>query len=256
MRAFASFVKKECLEQYRTGKLLMLTAVFVLFGIMNPTVAKLTPRLIETLSESLAQSGMTVTAYEVTALDSWTQFFKNMPIALIVFVLAECGIFTKEYNANTLVLCLTKGLSRRKVMLAKTSVLLSIWTSVYFVCFGITYAYTVYFWDNSVVASLGFSVLGWWVLGAFAAMLIPFFSATFNTNTGVALGVGAVFGGAYLFGFIPAVKEYTPAFLMKTAPLMYSQAESGEYLYALAVTAALCVAAIVCALPIFDKKQL
>ncbi len=256
MRAFIAFIKKECLEQRRTGRLLMLFAVFVLFGIMNPAIAKLTPWLIEALSESLAQSGMTVTVYEVTALDSWTQFFKNMPIALIVFVLAECGIFTKEYNANTLVLCLTKGLSRRKVVLAKASVLFLLWTALYFACFGISYAYSAYFWDNSVVGSLGFSVFGWWLLGAFAALLIPFFSALFNTNTGVALGVGAVFGGAYLIGIIPEVKEYTPAFLMKTAPLMYSQAESGEYLYAAVVTAILCVAAIVCALPIFDKKQL
>ncbi len=256
MRAFTAFVKKECLDQSRSGKFLMLASVFVLFGIMNPGIAKLTPWLMESLSESLAQSGMIVTAYEITAFDSWTQFFKNMPIALIVFVLAECGIFTKEYTANTLVLCLTKGLSRRKVMLAKTSVLLLLWSLLYFICFGITYAYSAYFWDNSIVNSLGFSVFGWWLLGVFAVLLIPFFSALFNANTGVAAGVGAVFGGAYLIGMIPAVKEYTPVFLMKTAPLMYSRTESGEYLPAIAVTVILCAAAIACALPLFDKKQL
>ncbi len=256
MRAFVAFLKKEWLEQLRTGKLLMLTAVFVLFGIMNPAMAKLTPWLMESLSESLSQTGMIVTAYEITALDSWTQFFKNMPIALIVFVLAECGIFTKEYNANTLVLCLTKGLSRRKVMLAKTAVLFLLWTALYFICFGITYMYSAYFWDNSIVGSLGFSVFGWWLLGLFAVLLIPFFSAFFNANTGVAAGAGVVFGGAYLAGLIPAVKEYTPSFLMKTAPLMFDQAQSVEYMYAVAVTAVLCVAAVVCALPAFDKKQL
>lgn len=256
MRAFTSFVKKEWLEQRRTGKLVMLLAVFVLFGIMNPAIAKLTPWLMETLSESLAQSGMTVTAYEVTALDCFAQFYKNMPIALIVFILAECGIFTKEYGANTLVLCLTKGLSRRKVMLAKTAVLFALWTVLYFICFAVTYAYSIYFWDNSVVGSLGFGVFSWWLLGMLAVALIPFFSAFFSANTGVAAGVGAVFGGAYLLGMIPAIKKYSPAFLMKTAPLMYSQAESGEYIYSVVITAVLCVAATVCALPVFDKKQL
>ncbi len=256
MRAFFAFVKKECLEQYRTGKLLMLFAVFVLFGIMNPAIAKLTPWLMESLSESLAQSGMTVTGYTVTALDSWAQFYKNIPMALIVFVLAECGIFTKEYGANTLVLCLTKGLSRRKVMLAKTAVLFFLWTVLYFACFGITYVYSTYYWDNSAVGFLGFGVFLWWLLGVLAVMLIPLFSALFNANTGVAAGVGAVFGGAYLLGLIPAVKEYSPAFLMKTSPLMYKTAESGDYLGAVTVTALLCVVAFACAFPVFDKKQL
>ena len=158
MRAFLSFFKKEWLEQLRTGKLVMLGAVFVLFGIMNPAIAKLTPWLLETLSDSLAQSGMTVTAYEVTAFDSWTQFFKNIPMALIVFVLAECGIFAKEYSGKTLVLCLTKGLSRRKVVLAKTATLTVLWSTLYFMCFGITWFYSAYFWDNSVLHALGFSV--------------------------------------------------------------------------------------------------
>ena len=256
MRAFISFTKKEWLEQRRTGKLLMLAAVFVLFGIMNPAIAKLTPWIMESFADSLAQTGVVITEYEVTAFDSWMQFYKNIPMALIVFVLAECGIFTKEYNANTLVLCLTKGLSRRKVMLAKTSVLITLWTLLYFICFGITYAYSAYFWDNSVVGSLGFGVFSWWLLGMLAVALIPFFSALFSANTGVAAGVGAVFGGAYLLGMIPAIKEYSPAFLMKTAPLMYSQAEIGEYIYSVVITAVLCIAATMCALPVFDKKQL
>jgi ABC-2 type transport system permease protein len=233
----------------------MLAAVFVLFGIMNPGMAKLTPFIMESFADSLAQTGVVITEYEVTAFDSWLQFFKNIPMALIVFVLAECGIFTREYNANTLVLCLTKGLSRPKVMLAKTAVLLTLWTALYFICFGITYAYSAYFWDNSVICSLGFSVFGWWLLGTLAVMLVPFFSAIMNANTGVALGVGAVFGGAYLIGIVPALKELTPAFLMKTNALMYGQAESGEYVYAVMITALLCVAAIASAFPIFNKKQ-
>lgn len=256
MRAFIAFVKKEITEQLRTGKLFMLTAVFVLFGIMNPAVAKLTPFIMESFADSLAQTGVVITEYEVTAFDSWLQFFKNLPMALIVFVLAQCGIFAKEYSTNTLVLCLTKGLSRRKVMLAKSAVLLFVWTALYFVCFGITYAYSAYFWDNSVIASLGFSVFGWWLLGTLAVLLVPFFSAIFNSNTAVALGIGAVFGGVYFVGIVPALKEYTPAFLMKTTALMYGQAHSEDYVCAAIVTAVLCVASITAALPLFNKKQL
>lgn len=256
MRAFVSFFKKEWLEQLRTGKLVMLGAVFVLFGIMNPAIAKLTPWLLETLSDSLAQSGMTVTAYEVTAFDSWTQFFKNIPIALIVFVLAECGIFAKEYSGNTLVLCLTKGLSRRKVVFSKTATLAVLWSVLYFLCFGITLLYSAYFWNNSVLHALGFSVCGWWLLGILAVMLIPLFSAVFTANTAVAAGVGCVFGASYLLGFLPTVKRFVPTFIMKTAPLIYGQAGSEDYYAALVIIAMLCVASLTAAVLIFDKKQL
>ncbi len=47
MKQFLTFTKKELLEQLRTGKLLILTILFILFGIMNPAMAKLTPWIME-----------------------------------------------------------------------------------------------------------------------------------------------------------------------------------------------------------------
>ena len=128
MRSFFAFIKKEITEQVRSGKLMFLCILFVLFGIMNPAIAKMTPWLLEVMAESLAESGMTVTAIEVSAMDSWVQFFKNIPMALIAFVLLEGGIFTKEYQSGTLVLSLTKGLARYKVVVAKAIVLILLWT--------------------------------------------------------------------------------------------------------------------------------
>ena len=49
-----AFWKKEWLEQLRSGKLIILGILFVLFGIMNPAVAKLTPWLLEAMADSLA----------------------------------------------------------------------------------------------------------------------------------------------------------------------------------------------------------
>ena len=109
MRSLIVFMKKEIMEQIRSGRLMILGILFVLFGIMNPAIAKLTPWLLETMADSLAESGMIITDVKVSALDSWVQFFKNMPMGLIAFVLLESSIFTKEYTSGTLVLSLTKG---------------------------------------------------------------------------------------------------------------------------------------------------
>lgn len=78
MKSLHAFIKKETMEQFRSGRLMILGILFVLLGVMNPAVAKITPWLLEILADSLAESGMTVTPVTVSAMDSWVQFFKKM----------------------------------------------------------------------------------------------------------------------------------------------------------------------------------
>ena len=86
MKGFAAFFSKEIRELLRTKRLAILLCLFTLFGIMNPAVALLTPKLIDMMSEELAASGMKIEAVTVTALDAWSQFAKNIPMALIVLL--------------------------------------------------------------------------------------------------------------------------------------------------------------------------
>ena len=128
------FLKKEWMEWSRTGRLLVLLLVFVLFGIMNPAVAKLTPWLMESMAESLADAGMAVAAVRVDAMTSWTQFYKNIPVGLIVFILITGGNFTGEYEKGTLIPVVAKGLTRRKILAAKSVFLYGTWTALYWIC--------------------------------------------------------------------------------------------------------------------------
>ena len=57
---FIAFLKKEYTESARSGKLLLLVILFCAIGIMNPAIAKLTPWLMETMSESLEETGMSI----------------------------------------------------------------------------------------------------------------------------------------------------------------------------------------------------
>ena len=49
----------------------------------------------------------------------WMQFYKNIPIALVVMLLLFGGLLTNELQKGTLIPVLTKGLSRWKVLLTK-----------------------------------------------------------------------------------------------------------------------------------------
>ena len=168
MKSLLAFMKKEWMEQVRSGRLLILVIIFILLGIMNPAVAKLTPWLLEMMADSLKASGMTVTAVTVSAMDSWVQFFKNAPMGLIAFILLESSIFTKEYHSGTLVLALTKGLDRHKVVISKAIILTLLWTVCYWFCFTITFGYNTYFWDNSIAQNLFFFchlLVAVWIIG-------------------------------------------------------------------------------------------
>ena len=256
MRSFIAFTRKEFTEQFRTGKITFLAILFVLFGIMNPAVAKLTPWLMEQFADTLAGSGMIITDVTVTALDSWMQFYKNVPMALIAFVLLESSIFTKEYRTGTLILSLTKGLSRCKVALAKILTLSVLWSAAYWLYYGVTYAYTVYYWDNSVAQDLTLSVVLWWVFGLWVVALMTLFSTLTSTNTGVLVGTGGVAFGAYLVSMIPTVAKYLPTMLADGNSLIYGVKAPEDYVAALIVTLATGLACFVLSLIIFNKKQL
>ncbi len=98
MKSLLALMRKEYMEATRTGKIMIIILLFVLFGIMSPAVAKLTPWMMKMLSDSMAESGLIVTNVQVDALTSWTQFFKNIPIALIAFVLIFSDIFRSVYK--------------------------------------------------------------------------------------------------------------------------------------------------------------
>ena len=256
MRSLVAFIKKELLEQLRSGRLMILGILFVLLGVMNPAVAKLTPWLLEVMADSLAESGMSVTVVTVTAMDSWVQFFKNMPLGLIAFILLQSSVFTKEYTSGTLLLSLTKGLERYKVVLSKAAVLNVLWTAGYWLCFGITYAYNAYFWDNAVAQSLAFSAVCWWLFGLWVVSLTVLFSTLSASNTGVLAGTGGVVLVSYLVGMLPKIGKYLPTALTDGNSLIYGLAEEKAYIASILITAILCLVSYAASVPIFNKRQL
>ena len=256
MKSLLAFMKKEYLETARTGKIIILILLFVLFGIMNPAIAKLTPWMMEMMSDAMAESGLIVTNIQVDAMTSWIQFFKNIPMALIAFVLIFSDIFTKEYKSGTLILVLTKGLLRYKVVLAKTLLLLSLWTLGYGVCFAITYGYNAYFWDNGIANNLFSSVAIWWLFGIWVICLIVLFSSLLQNNTGVSLCTGGTVLLAYLLSLIPKVKAYLPTMLMDTNSLLIGAESVNAYIKAIIIAAISGVICITVSIPVMNKKQL
>lgn len=251
-----AFLKKEWMELYRTGRLLILLLIFTLFGIMNPALAKLTPWLMQTFSESLADTGIVTTSVTVDAMTSWAQFYKNIPVGLIIFILIFSGIFTAEYQKGTLIPVVTKGLSRRKIVIAKSLMIFAAWTVLYWLCFGITYGYNEYFWDNGIANHLFFAASLTWLFGAWVIAILVFFSAVAQSGTQVLFGVGGVAMVVYLLSMFPKLSTFLPVKLMNGMSLLQGINNQGNYYVSIAAVGLMIFLCMVLSVVFFDRKRL
>lgn len=256
MRTLIAFTKKECMEQIRSGKIVILGILFLLLGIMNPAIAKLTPWMLEMMADSMAESGLSVSSVVIDANTSWTQFFKNVPMGLIAFVLLQSNIFTKEYQSGTLIPTVTKGLARYKVVISKTLVVCVLWSACYWLCFLITYVYNDFYWDNGIMNNLLFSVVCWWIFGLWTVFVMVLFSTIVKSNVTVLVGTGISVFGLYLIGMIPKITKYLPTMLMNTTALTTGSENVSNYTVALMVSLVSAVVSMIASIVLFNKKDI
>ena len=140
--------------------------------------------------------------------------------------------------------------------MAKAIVILSLWTVGYYLCFGITYAYNAYFWDNSVATELGASAMLWWLFGVWVLCALIFLSALCSSSSAVLIGTGGITLAFYLFSLIPKVGEYSPAALMGASGIVFGAVQAGGFVGCGIVAALLSLAFIASAVPILNRKQL
>ncbi|MDK2903051.1 MAG: type transport system permease protein [Clostridiales bacterium] len=256
MRPLFIFMEKEWIEGLRSSKLMILVIVFVFIGILNPATAKLIPWMFEVMADSFEELGMTVSGMKIDAMTSWTQFFKNIPMALIAFLLIFSNSFTKEYQSGTLILVLTKGLPRNVVVLAKSLFMLISWTVGYWMCFGITYAYNAYFWDNSIANNLFFSAAIWYLFGLLTVCLLILFSVLQNNSGEILLEVGLCVIVGYVLKLIPVTKKFSVLTLTDTAALLAGTAKPDSYIMAIVISLVLDCICIGTGVVCMNKKQL
>jgi ABC-2 type transport system permease protein len=251
---YTAFLKKEIMESSRTHKLLILLIVFLLFGIMSPVTAKILPDIMS----SVMPEGMSITLPTPSALDSWGQFFKNISqMGLIVVVLVFGGIMSGEFSKGTLVNMLTKGLSRPVVILSKFTSALLIWTASYALCFGVTYAYTTYFWSMDNVQNLFLSVIGLWVYGVMLITALILGGVLFKGNYSGLLFVFGLVAVTLLISIAPTWNKYNPISCANlNTSLLTGQVIPADFYPAMIVCGVLEVLFITLSILAFNKKQL
>lgn len=253
MKQFIVFTKKEFFESVATFKLYILLAVFLIFGMMSPLLAKLLPEILK----SVDLQGMVIDLPEPSAIDAWTQFFKNVgQMGVLVLVIVFCGIMSNEFSKGTLVNLLTKGLSRKEVILSKFFSATAIWTLAYLLCFGICYAYTAYFWDDIGIQHGLLTFSAPWLFGELLIAVLMFGGTLFSNFYGSLLSCVAVILVLNLIGIIPNTSKYNPVSLSTgTMGLLMDAAKPADFIPAMIVCAAFIIILITATIMIFNRKR-
>ncbi|MDO4544646.1 MAG: ABC transporter permease subunit [Bacillota bacterium] len=254
MTGYLAFLKKEVLESVRSYRLVLLLVVFLILGIMNPLTAKLLPVLME----NFMPDGMTLEMSEPVAMDSWMQFYKNVPqMGLAVVLILFSGILSREYAKSTLIILLTRGLSRASVILSKFTTAVLLWTVSFLLCFAASWAYTAYYWSDGGVENILFAAFCLWVFGLLLISLLMLGGAMLKSTYGNLLFAAGFIAVLFLVNMFPKAQEYSPlALASDNLQLLTGELTPADMIPALAIAATLLVLFLTGALLIFRKRTL
>ncbi|MCL2783814.1 MAG: hypothetical protein FWD80_07615, partial [Propionibacteriaceae bacterium] len=211
MKTFTTFASKELLESLRTYRLWIMLVVFLALGILSPLTAKLLPAL---LNGADMGDGVILHMPDPTAMDAWTQFFKNVSqLGGLVLVIVFCGITATEFSRGTLINILTKGVARSTVVLAKFAVAALIWTLSYAVTLGTTLSYVAYFWGLDGMHYTLLAFISPWLFGLLMLALLILGGILVGNIYGALLAAGGVVIVLNIIGIAPKTAKYNPVSL-------------------------------------------
>lgn len=257
MKVFFSLIKKEAFENIRTKKLLAMTVLFLLIGLISLLTAKLMPLILEPFLANLAENTL-IRIKNPTGIDSWMQFFKNInQLGMFGLVLLYGNQVANEFQKGTLINLLSKGLARFQVVLSKWAFGILMWTLAYSLCFTLAFIYTGYFFENTFPLK-----------NVLMAALLPYIFGVFLISVEILGGIicGNVIGtlifvaGNIIIQYILSLKNeitrFLPIFLISKPINLIKNIEADTCLLSIFISFGLIIISIILSISILNKKQI
>lgn len=209
---FVVALRKELLQQWRTRRVLVVGAVFALFGLISPLLAFFTPQLLANIEGAEQFANLVPTP---TTVDALGQYIKNITqFGFIIAVLLGMGAVAGEKEKGTTAMVLSKPLPRWAFVLSKFVAQAAVYLLGFVLAVVGAYAYTAYLFEDLVLGPflLGNLLLWLWLL-TFAAVTLLGSTLANSTGAGAALALG---GAIVLLvaGGIPQLSAFAPSALV------------------------------------------
>jgi ABC-2 type transport system permease protein len=256
MMGFRVLLKKELREQLRSGRLVAVAAVFVLFGILGPLTDRYMKQILDAVGSQSA--GMSFQVPPPSLAGAATQILKNLSqFGIICALLLAMGSVAWEKDRGTAGMILTKPASRAAFLTAKlTAICLNLGLAV-LLGSGLAYVYVALLYPSSfpIGGYVAMALLLWWMLVVFAA--ITLLGSTLTRSAIAAAGIGLVamivFG---IIGAIPVVGPYMPSSLAGPAQDLLLGKDPGSLVGPVLFNLALVPAIMVAAWLAFRRQEL
>ncbi len=215
LRLFGAALRKELMQQWRTRRVLVVLAVFVIFGLGSPLLAKYTPQML-TMIEGAEQFADLIPV--PTTADAMTQYIKNITqFGFIIAVLLGMGAVAGEKDKGQAALILSKPLPRWAFLLSKFAAQALMYAAAFFISALGAYYYTYILFEPFLFGAFmaGNGLLLLWLLTFTAVTLLAStLTRTIGAGAGIAL-LGAVI--LLLAGSIPPIAPFAPGSLVAWA---------------------------------------
>jgi ABC-2 type transport system permease protein len=140
-------------------------------------------------------------------------------------------------------------------MLSKLTSALITWSAGLWLCFGITYAYTAYYWKDDSVQSLIPTLLLWWLFSVMVICLMFFFASFLQTHIQVMICTGGVVFAMSVIGIADSVKKYLPSTLTDSMNFCTGAQSISTIIPAIVITTLVTVCSVVFSLVLIGKRK-
>jgi ABC-2 type transport system permease protein len=253
MTGFGLMLGKEAREQVRTMRLVVVVAIFAIFGLVSPVVARYTREIVEAVGGG--QFGGMIPA--PTVADAVIQLTKNVgQFGAVIAILLSMGAVATEKERGTAAFVLTKPVTRPAFLVAKVVAIGALLALASAVAGALAWVYTAILFEPLPVAGFAAAVgLVWLSLAVFAAL--TFLASVVAPSALVAggIGLGLVFVAGFLSA-LPQVGAWMPTSLWGAADQLGVGTVPDPLLGPVLFNVVLVVAAIGLATAIFRRQEL
>ena len=209
MTGFATLVRKELLEAWRTLRLPVVAGVLLLAGFMSPLLARFTPEIIQAVAGDQLPAGLAIPT--PTVADSVTQVLKNVgQFGALTAILLAMGAVAGEVERGTAAFLLVKPATRLAFLAAKlVAVGATLGAAVILAVAGAAVYTAVLFEPLEAVGWVGLGGTLWLSLLAYAAITFLGSTVARSPAGGAAIGVGGLMVLA-VASAIPTVAPFLP----------------------------------------------
>jgi ABC-2 type transport system permease protein len=251
---FGTAVGKEMRQQWQTRRVLVVVAVFLLFGLGSPLLARFTPELLRNIEGAEQFAELVPTP---TAVDALTQYIKNITqFGFIMAILLGMGAVAGEKERGTAAIILSKPMARWAFVLSKFVAQALVYLLAFLLAALAAYYYTLILFKplDLFAFLLGNFLLLVWLL-VFAAVTL--LGSAIANSTSAAAGM-ALFGCVLLLlaGGLPVVGALAPAGLVGWASQLGVDTAGAANGGALAASVVLIMILLITAVAVFERQEL